>query len=155
MIFWDSLPLRLNGHWGKMILYIPRTQLTSIFEGQPSKTRPFSIKARVILVLGIYTYLYIYIILYSKHLHAANLCMMPRDSVICNLESYYKINCYLEDHPIWPNYSDLTRPHPKWWFSKGNPLISGKSRLGSRAVVGGEWRVVKYYNLARSHLVSG
>ena len=36
----------------------------------------------------------------------------------------------------WSNYSDLTRPHPKWWFSKGNPLISGKSRL------------VKYYNLA-------
>ena len=31
---------------------------------------------------------------------------------------------------------DLTRPHPKWWFSKGNPLISGKSTL------------VKYYNLA-------
>ncbi len=38
---------------------------------------------------------------------------------------------------VWSNYSDLTRPHPKWWFSKGNPLISGKSRL------------VKYYNLAR------
>ena len=38
---------------------------------------------------------------------------------------------------IWSNYSDLTRPHSKWWFSKGNPLISGKSRL------------VKYYNLAR------
>ena len=37
---------------------------------------------------------------------------------------------------IWSNYSDLTRPHPKWWFSKGNPLISGKSG----------W--VKYYNLA-------
>ncbi len=34
---------------------------------------------------------------------------------------------------IWSNYSDLTRPHPKW-FSNGNPL-SGKSRL------------VKYYNL--------
>ncbi len=40
--------------------------------------------------------------------------------------------------PSWSNYSDLTRPHPKWWFSKGTPLISGKSRL------------VKYYNLARS-----
>ena len=40
-------------------------------------------------------------------------------------------------HIVWSNYSDLTRPHPKWWFSKGNPLISGKSRL------------VKYYNLAR------
>ena len=38
---------------------------------------------------------------------------------------------------IWSNYSDLTRPHLKWWFSKGNPLISGKSSL------------VKYYNLAR------
>ena len=37
---------------------------------------------------------------------------------------------------IWSNYSDLTRPHPKWWFSKGNPLISGKSTL------------VKYYNLS-------
>ena len=32
--------------------YIPRTQLTSIFEGQPSKTRPFPIKTRVIWVLG-------------------------------------------------------------------------------------------------------
>ena len=30
---------------------------------------------------------------------------------------------------IWSNYSDLTRPHPEWWFSKRNPLISGKSRL--------------------------
>ena len=39
---------------------------------------------------------------------------------------------------IWSNYSDLTRPHLKWWFSKGKPLISGKSRL------------VKYYNLARN-----
>ena len=30
---------------------------------------------------------------------------------------------------IWSNYSDLTRPHPKWWFSKRNALLSGKSRL--------------------------
>ena len=42
---------------------------------------------------------------------------------------------------IWAIYNDLTRPHPKWWFSKGNPLISGKSRL------------VKYYNLPRSFLL--
>ena len=40
-------------------------------------------------------------------------------------------------HFFWSNYCDLTRPHPKWWLSKGNPLISGKPRL------------VKYYNLAR------
>ncbi len=38
---------------------------------------------------------------------------------------------------IWSNYSDLSRGHLKLWFSKGNPLISVKSRL------------VKYYNLAR------
>ena len=37
-----------------------------------------------------------------------------------------------------PIIANWKRPHPKWWFSKGNPLISGKSRL------------VKYYNLARS-----
>ncbi len=55
-----------------------------------------------------------------------------------------EIPCFFKKHQwpveqtiIWSNYSDLTRPHPKWWFSKGNPLISGKSRL------------VKYYNLAR------
>ena len=45
--------------------------------------------------------------------------------------------------PIWSNYSDLTRPHPKWWHSKGNPLISGKTRL------------VKYYNLASPMFVEG
>ena len=38
---------------------------------------------------------------------------------------------------VWSNYSDLTRPHPKWWLNKGNPLISGKPRF------------VIYYNLAR------
>ena len=27
---------------------------------------------------------------------------------------------------FWSNYSDLTRPHPKWWLSKGNPLLSRK-----------------------------
>ena len=42
---------------------------------------------------------------------------------------------------IRSNYSDLTRPHPKWWFSKGNPLISGKSRL------------VKYYNLVYVYMI--
>ena len=40
-------------------------------------------------------------------------------------------------HDTWSNYSDLTRPDTKWWFSEVNPLISGKPRL------------VKYYNLAR------
>ena len=54
--------------------------------------------------------------------------------------------CWLDfekNASFWSNYSDLTRPHPKWWFSKGNPLISGKSRL------------VKYYNLPRSLYFDG
>ena len=49
------------------------------------------------------------------------------------------IHLFIGLEPLfWSNYSDLTRPiFPKRWFSKGNPLISGKSRL------------VNYYNLAR------
>ena len=53
------------------------------------------------------------------------------------------LHSFLANHgtepQVWSNYSNLTRPHPKWWFSKGHPLISGKSRL------------VKYYNLARNN----
>ena len=46
-------------------------------------------------------------------------------------------------HPNYYQSSQITRLiSPKWWFSKGNPLISGKSRL------------VKYYNLA-SCIVQG
>ena len=35
---------------GSELVYLPRTKLSSIFEGQPSKTRPFSIITRVIWV---------------------------------------------------------------------------------------------------------
>ena len=38
--------------------------MTSIFEGQPPKTRPFPIKTRVIWVLGMSIYIYIYIFIY-------------------------------------------------------------------------------------------
>ena len=44
---------------------------------------------------------------------------------VTELRSHYP-SIYLS---IWSNYSNLTRPHPKWRFSKGNHLISGKSRL--------------------------
>ena len=40
---------------------IPGAQMTSIFEGQPPKTRPFPIKTRVIWVPGIYIYIHILI----------------------------------------------------------------------------------------------
>ena len=46
--------LRSRTVYLQMWYYIPGTQLTSIFEGQPSKTRPFPIKTRVCWVLGIY-----------------------------------------------------------------------------------------------------
>ena len=32
---------------------------------------------------------------------------------------------------FWSNYSDLTRPHAKWWLSKGNPL---KETKGAKVV---------------------
>ena len=32
-------------------------------------------------------------------------------------------NIPMTDPWDWSNYSDLTRPHPKWWFSAGNPII--------------------------------
>ena len=44
---------RIQGHG----TWKPRTQLTSIFEGQPLKTRPFPSKTRVIWVLATYIWL--------------------------------------------------------------------------------------------------
>ena len=41
----------------KYIHYIPGTQMTSIFEGQPPKTRPFPIKTRVSWVPGMYCFI--------------------------------------------------------------------------------------------------
>ena len=52
--FWHTKLARC-WHINKFI-YIPGTQMTSIFEGQPPKTRSFPIKTRVIWVPGIYTY---------------------------------------------------------------------------------------------------
>ena len=48
----------MNRYYIYIYTYIPRTQMSSIFEGQPSKTRPFSSKTRVICVLRIYIYIY-------------------------------------------------------------------------------------------------
>ena len=33
-----------------------------------------------------------------------------------NFESIFDVNQF-----IWPIYNDLSRGHPKWWFSKGIP----------------------------------
>ena len=45
----------------KALIYIPRTQLTPIFKGQPPKRRPFPFKTRVIWVPGIYSSIYLHI----------------------------------------------------------------------------------------------
>ena len=55
------------------------------------------------------------------------------------------INMYLQNlnmMPIPTCKKGPTQPHPKRWFSRGNPVISGKSRL------------VKYYDLARTVILS-
>ena len=49
---------QLEGGW--YVIYIPRTVMTSICEGQPPKIRSFPTKTRVIWVQGIYIYMYIY-----------------------------------------------------------------------------------------------
>ena len=59
-------------HTGHVYIYIPRTRMTSIFEGQPPKTRPFPIKTRVIWVLGtlyILGVFYIYIYIHESIIH--------------------------------------------------------------------------------------
>ena len=48
-------------NWPNIYIYIPGTQMTSIFEGQPPKKRPFPIKTRVIWVPGIYIYTYVFL----------------------------------------------------------------------------------------------
>ena len=45
---------------------IPGTQMTSIFEGQPSKTRPFPIKTRVIYGFQVYVYWDSYSYIYER-----------------------------------------------------------------------------------------
>ena len=39
-----------------------------------------------------------------------------RHPVLCTVQARQ------EKPLIWVNYSDLSRGHPKWWFSKGIPL---------------------------------
>ena len=53
----------------RVYIYIPRAQIISIFEGQPSKTRPFPIKTRgPIWVLGIYVCLHEQLIFMGEYL---------------------------------------------------------------------------------------
>ena len=58
----------ISVYWN-IYIYIPGTQMTSIFEGQPPKTRSFSIKTRVIWVPGMYIYILRIYCWYMSHEH--------------------------------------------------------------------------------------
>ena len=74
----------------------------------------------------------------AEHLQSAE-----KDALTKMREPKLHFSCRDVVNDVWSNYSNLTRPHPKWWFSMGNPLISGKPRL------------VKYNNLARMMSTAG
>ena len=93
-------------------MYTPRAQTTSMFEGQPSKTRPFPTKTRVIWVqciIHVYTYMYICVYLYAivyigisrlyKRWTFFNIWMIYHIYIICsnNVKTIYiyKVNVYL------------------------------------------------------------
>ena len=92
---------------------MPRAQMTSIFEGQPSKTRPFSNKTRVTWVLGIYIYIiYIYNIYTYKYVwHFCGISEISRCACFdlkkhpsaqhepCLLLCFFLLNRYSQHHP--------------------------------------------------------
>ena len=48
------------------------------------------------------------------------LLMEPNEGMMSGL-----VGSLFHENPRWSNYSDLTRPHPKLWFRKGNPVFQG------------------------------
>ena len=56
-VVWVDLVWVVRNNDKYIYIYIPGTYLSSIFGLQPSKTRPFPIKTRVIWVPGIYIYI--------------------------------------------------------------------------------------------------
>ena len=74
---------------------------------------------------------------YSVSCQKSESIRAPRLNTSCcllSMESCFGKRDYISGQII---ATENTTWAPKWWFSKGNPLISGKSRL------------VKYYNLTR------
>ncbi len=94
-------------------IYIPRTQITSIFEGQAPKTRPFPIKTRVIWVPGIYIYIHMYIDNYiypiDRMIESMGFCRIP--------------------HPTTPLSHLAMSGYGCWWMKGWWPVTEGTKRL--------------------------
>ncbi len=105
MEMWCTTMTALNLQMWKqhqdIYIYIPGTQMISIFEGQPPKTRFFPIKTRVIWVPGIYKYadIHWYIPIYA-----------PKWLLAFNLLSIYQIS---------------TSGHRPYLFSRETSRIGG------------------------------
>ena len=79
--------------------------------------------------------------IHGYYLHSLNLTLHPSiefTPTCIKIKQSFKM--HRRSHQIYPNYSNLTRPHLKWWFSKGTPLIFREIH-----------RLVKYCNSARSN----
>ena len=93
-----------------MCVYRPRAQITSIFEGQPSKTRPFSIKTMVIWVLGAYIFIYLYfpgsLILRSQFLQVVLLNLLEEIAHLKELSvgmPLYQVKLQKDDSSLRPD----------------------------------------------------
>ena len=51
------------------------------------------------------------------------------------------------------NYSDLTRHRPKWWLSKGNPLISGNLGWWNIVIWADEWALPNISHIGSMGLI--
>ena len=74
-------------------------------------------KKRVATVLDVCTYNKIFIIIIPFHIMRHHI---QWSQLLCIILWFVPTILY-----FWSNYSGLTRPHPKWWFSKGNLLFQG------------------------------
>ena len=93
------------------------TPMTSIFEGQPPKTRPFSIKTRVIWVPG---YIYIYI----SYIY---ICMFN----IANLDACFSMDCFNGWFYDQQNHFQGNLPEPFFVGFRCGPWLPPFQQVGS------------------------
>ena len=75
-------------------------------------------------------------ILSYEHAIFAALCSKPAGTS-------GRLQSTVNNPSIWAIYNDLSRGHPKWWFSKGIPPQNGLKlgRVSAQASTGRPWRL--------------